>query len=187
MITDTLPDGLQWNSLAMLDASHPFTWFLNNGVLHFIFDDINLPDSLSDEPGSHGQVRFTVLPSQDLLPGATVLNIANIYFDFNEPIITEPSVLGIELSTGAGDIAPLRIGLLPNPALDHIRLADPSYCTAVWSWSILTIDGRTVRSEQGPFPAEGISIAPLRNGTYALQLHLSDRVITERFIKTAHE
>ncbi|HRD54711.1 MAG TPA: T9SS C-terminal target domain-containing protein, partial [Flavobacteriales bacterium] len=48
VITDTLPDGLQWNSVAMLDASHPFNWFLNNGVLHFIFDDINLPDSQSD-------------------------------------------------------------------------------------------------------------------------------------------
>ncbi|MEZ4756893.1 MAG: hypothetical protein R2817_08710 [Flavobacteriales bacterium] len=95
VITDTLPDGLQWNSLAMLDASHPFTWFLNNGVLHFIFDDINLPDSLSDEPGSHGQVRFTVLPAQDLLPGGTVLNAANIYFDFNPPVITEPSVLNV--------------------------------------------------------------------------------------------
>ena len=69
----------------------------------------------------------------------------------------------------------------------QLQLADPARAADTWSWSIHTIDGRTVRSEQGPFPAEGISIAPLRNGTYALQLHLSDRVITERFIKTAYE
>ena len=33
-------------------------------------------------------------------PGTVIENIANIYFDFNDPVITEPSVLVAEFSTG---------------------------------------------------------------------------------------
>jgi hypothetical protein len=188
IVTDTLPPTLDPGSIIWGAASHAHSRLIEGqGTMKFIFPNILLPDSNVNEPLSHGFVGFRIRPRLPVLPGTTIENIANIYFDFNPPIITEPSVLTAEFSTGVGDMAPPRIVLVPNPATDQLQLADPARAAGTWSWSILTIDGRTVRSEQGPFPAEGISIAPLRNGTYALQLHLSDRVITERFIKAAYE
>lgn len=140
VITDTLPANLQWHSVEVMDSSHPYTWFLNNGVLHFIFDAINLPDSTSNEPESHGQVRFSVLPSQQLMPGTTVLNTANIFFDLNEPVITEPSVLVAEFSTSVSEGHADRIGISPNPAHDHINVTLPP--GSATSFQLIGSDGR---------------------------------------------
>ncbi|HRO98796.1 MAG TPA: hypothetical protein PLN54_05125 [Flavobacteriales bacterium] len=182
VITDTLPDGLQWNSVAMLDASHPFNWFLNNGVLHFIFDDINLPDSQSDEPGSHGQVRFTVLPSQDLLPGGTVLNAANIYFDFNPPVITEPSVLVVEFSTSLSENDAAGILLSPVPVGDRLSMQAKHPITAL---QVLFADGRSVLRSSGPQATIAVmDVSLLPPGTYLLRASLSTgEQVHARFIK----
>lgn len=95
VITDTLPDGLVRGSLVVDHASHAMQWFMDQGVLHFVFDGINLPDSTADEPNSHGYVLFDIAVRNDLLPGTVILNEANIYFDFNAPVITDPCVLEV--------------------------------------------------------------------------------------------
>jgi hypothetical protein len=47
-----------------------------------------LPDSTTDEPGSNGFITFTVDQVPDLSNGTIINNQADIYFDFNAPIIT---------------------------------------------------------------------------------------------------
>src|SRR5690606_30232718 len=42
---------------------------------------------------SHGFVGFRVKPRLPLNASDEIENIANIYFDFNPPVITEPSIL----------------------------------------------------------------------------------------------
>ncbi|MBK9629215.1 MAG: hypothetical protein IPO56_16370 [Flavobacteriales bacterium] len=56
-----------------------------------------------NEPRSHGFVTFRIRPRTPVLPGTVIENIANIYFDFNPPVITEPSVLVAEFSTGCNN------------------------------------------------------------------------------------
>jgi hypothetical protein len=63
--------------------------------MKFYFPNILLPDSNINEPRSHGFVGFRIRPHLPLLPGDEITNIANIYFDFNPPVITEPSVLTV--------------------------------------------------------------------------------------------
>ncbi|MEO0405496.1 MAG: hypothetical protein AAF193_11550, partial [Bacteroidota bacterium] len=50
--------------------------------------DIQLPDSTNNEPESHGLVSFKITPLPDLPVGTVLENTAYIYFDNNEPIIT---------------------------------------------------------------------------------------------------
>ncbi len=195
VITDTLPANLDPGTIVMGAASHPFSWELRDaGVLRFAFSNILLPDSNVNEPLSHGFVGFRIRPRLPLLPGTAIENIANIYFDFNPPVITEPSVLVAEFSTGVENHTPERTGLLPNPATDRIRLVDALSATSARSWSIIAMDGRVVRSEHGPFPSEGISIASLSN--FLITEHLCAAAPTlwtmasspnAFLIKTAHE
>ena len=188
VITDTLPPNLDPATFQAGAASHTSSVSMHgNGVLRWNFPNILLPDSNVNEALSHGFVGFRIRPRLPLLPGDEITNIANIYFDYNPPVITEPSVLVAAFSTGVENHTPERIGLLPNPATDRIRLADALSATSALSWSIIAMDGRVVRSENGPFPSEGITIAPLCSGTYALRLQLDQGIITERFIKIAHE
>ncbi len=98
VITDTLPPSLDPGSIIVGAASHTFTWELRDqGSLKFYFPNILLPDSNINEPRSHGFVGFRIRPRLPLLPGEEIINIANIYFDFNPPVITEPSILSVPL------------------------------------------------------------------------------------------
>lgn len=95
VITDTLSDDLEWNSMDFLGSSHACIWYIQDGVLHFIFEEIFLPDSASDGPNSHGFVKFRMQPKTTLLEGQQIENVANIYFDFSEPVITDPAIFTV--------------------------------------------------------------------------------------------
>jgi uncharacterized repeat protein (TIGR01451 family) len=96
VITDTLPANLDPSSIIVGPASHSFSWQLRDvSTLKFIFPNILLPDSNVNEPRSHGFVSFRIRPHEGLTVGEDINNIANIYFDFNPAVITEPSVLNV--------------------------------------------------------------------------------------------
>ncbi|MBL7943903.1 MAG: T9SS type A sorting domain-containing protein [Flavobacteriales bacterium] len=89
-IVDTLDtDVLDLDSFQPLFASDNFMTCLHpDGVVEFIFNDIMLPDSTTDEPGSQGFVVFRISPQPDLVPGTVINNSAGIIFDGNDPVIT---------------------------------------------------------------------------------------------------
>ena len=89
VIRDTLDTDLNIFTVNSGVSSHNYT-FRKYGprVLEWTFDDIMLPDSTTDEPGSNGFITFTVDQVPDLPNGTVINNQADIYFDFNAPIIT---------------------------------------------------------------------------------------------------
>ena len=89
VIRDTLSPHLDPTSIEVGGSSHAMRYELyGNGILKFIFDNIMLPDSNVNEPASHGFVKFRIKQRQDLPIGTLIENSAAIYFDYNEPIIT---------------------------------------------------------------------------------------------------
>jgi hypothetical protein len=90
-IVDFMSDLIDWTTFQPIDASHAYSIGLVTGEdpqLEFFFDNINLPDSTTDEPNSHGYVAFRVKPKATVQVGDIIDNRAGIYFDFNPPIIT---------------------------------------------------------------------------------------------------
>lgn len=57
-------------------------------VLRFRMDGIMLPDSNSNEPESHGYIVFDINPKFGVMSPTVVRNRVGIYFDTNDPIIT---------------------------------------------------------------------------------------------------
>ncbi|MBL0357206.1 MAG: T9SS type A sorting domain-containing protein [Chitinophagaceae bacterium] len=88
VISDTLNEDLQVNSLKMLASSHTCKTTVQGNVVFFEFFDILLPDSNVNEPGSHGFVSFRIKPQTTVQPNTTIPNKAAIYFDYNAPVIT---------------------------------------------------------------------------------------------------
>ena len=89
VIRDTLDTDLNIFTVNSGVSSHDYTFRkYGPGVLEWTFDDIMLPDSTTDEPGSNGFVTFTVDQVPNLPNGTLINNQADIYFDFNAPIIT---------------------------------------------------------------------------------------------------
>ncbi len=93
VITDTMSNYLDLSTLEILGESHPMTYqIVNNNVLVFTFNNILLPDSNVNEPASHGYVAYKIRQQQSNVIGDVIENTANIYFDFNAPIITYTTV-----------------------------------------------------------------------------------------------
>ncbi len=88
--------------------------------MHIRFDNILLPDSLTNPEGSQGFISFKIYPKSELPEGTLVDNRAAIYFDQNPPIITntvsgtygEYYLVSTEEQNGAGQV---KVSVSPNP------------------------------------------------------------------------
>ncbi|WP_299991397.1 IPT/TIG domain-containing protein [uncultured Pontibacter sp.] len=91
VVVDTLSEHLDLSTLQLGATSHPARVEVSGKgrpVLTWTFDNILLPDSTADEPGSHGYVLFSIKPKADLAEKTLVENFSDIFFDFNSPIRT---------------------------------------------------------------------------------------------------
>ena len=88
-ITDQLDPNLDFSTFQPLGASHDYDLTLRpDGGVQFLFKAIFLPDSTSNEPESHGFAKFQIQMQPDLPEYTVIENKAEIYFDYNPPIIT---------------------------------------------------------------------------------------------------
>ncbi|MBK9148035.1 MAG: DUF11 domain-containing protein [Flavobacteriales bacterium] len=168
VVTDTLPPTLDPATISLVTASHQHTWNVQGqGTLKFIFPNILLPDSNVNEPQSHGLISFRIRPHLPIAPATVIENIANIYFDFNPPVITEPSVLVAEFSTGMEEMSTDHLQVYPVPARTQLNVHSTTLLTRL---SILTLDGRMVREE----PIQGhralVDLQGLPSGAYLLRV-----------------
>ncbi|WP_338791253.1 T9SS type A sorting domain-containing protein [Bernardetia sp. MNP-M8] len=92
VVLDTLSDFLDIETIRLGMVSHNYNFIIDGDadtrVLRFEFDNINLPDSNSNEPASHGFIKFKIKQKANNRIGTVIKNRAAIYFDFNSPIIT---------------------------------------------------------------------------------------------------
>jgi hypothetical protein len=88
-ITDTMSNLVDISTFTLLSYSHqPMMQIYNDGLVKFNFPNIHLPDSNTNEPESHGYVQYKIRAKDSLTVGSTIENTANIFFDFNAPVIT---------------------------------------------------------------------------------------------------
>jgi uncharacterized repeat protein (TIGR01451 family) len=132
VIRDTLPFFMDPATFSMGVSSHPCQFDLSGaGILTFTFDNIALPDSNTNEQASHGFVQFHVAPKTWLTDGMVIENRAGIYFDFNEPVITNTvarkigqldhvAVSGTNIASGSDGL-----DMSPNPAIDLVNIYLP--------------------------------------------------------------
>ena len=89
VVRDTLATNLDWSTFRPITSSHAMQVQRNgNGLINFTFNNINLPDSTTNEAASHGFIMYAVRPQTNLPDATNISNTAYIYFDQNEPVIT---------------------------------------------------------------------------------------------------
>lgn len=102
-ITDMLDTALDVSTLRLVASSHAISKFrlLPGNLLEVTFDQIALPDSNSNEPASHGFVSFAIQRKKAFNNYYKIQNTAAIYFDFNEPVITNTVITPVATPTVA--------------------------------------------------------------------------------------
>jgi len=186
-IIDTVSANLDFSSLIILGASHPMSVDVINGsILKFNFPNILLPDSATDEPASHGFVRYAVSPKPGLANGTTIANTAHIFFDFNPPVATNTTLNVID--TALATTVPMHaangggVTLFPNPADDRITvetdreiLQGAGLLLELFDVMGNRIVGRPVLSERIV-----VDISRLAGGVYLVRVTANGRILASQ-------
>ena len=163
-IIDTLSTLLNWTSFTLIEASHPMQVVnLGNGIMRFEFNQIWLPDSTSNEPQSHGHFTYRILENVNNPIMSTIENTAYIYFDWNDPIVTNTT---FHQNMWLDNLDELEVVLqvYPNPAQTQISLG----LTELNQIQIKDINGKVVFNELVG-PGQTISVQSLESGIYLIE------------------
>ena len=151
VIIDTLSQFLNPASISRIVASHPFTYELNGeGILKFIFDPILLPDSTTNEPESHGFVKFHIAQTDNNPLGTVIENTAFIYFDFNPPVQTNTTFHTIEdfwlligdVPTHESGQPTVNVSVFPNPCYQSATILIKDYMSPLLTFQLFDINGK---------------------------------------------
>ncbi len=154
VIQDVIDPSLDIATLRPGASSHPYQLDIHQDTLVFIFENILLPDSNVNEQGSHGFVKFSIGQKAGLPLGTVIENEAAIFFDFNDPVITNSTVhkLGEHFITSAVQppVLPKKINctVYPNPFADEAVVLLQGVENQEIELRLFDLTGRFLRSEK---------------------------------------
>jgi len=91
-IIDQLDPNIEPTSIRVINSSHSVETCIENENLIFLFEDINLVDSMTNYDGSQGFVSFRCDTKEGRAENTIVKNAADIIFDTNLPIVTNTTI-----------------------------------------------------------------------------------------------
>lgn len=165
------------NTLIPINGSHNFeTRISSTNKVEFIFQNIDLP---FDDDNNDGYVSFKIKTKPNLVIGDTFSNLANIYFDYNFPIVTDnytttiQNILGLQENDFINDIV-----TYPNPVKDILNFKTEDNILKI---EIFDISGRIVSSNS--VSENKIDLSNLKTGNYILKLYTKKGIMNTKIIK----
>jgi uncharacterized repeat protein (TIGR01451 family) len=191
VVKDTLDFNLNIFTVVPGVTSHLYDFNIESGhVLVWTFNDILLVDSTTNEPDSHGFLTFKIAQNPNLPYDTQILNNAEIYFDYNEPVITN------EVISTIYDFNPLllsqnlfvennNIKLFPNPAKTELNIKfDLEKFKNGGCFRIIDLSGRVLLKEHfnGLNTSHVLKIENFNSGMYILITNSENNIYTNKFI-----
>jgi uncharacterized repeat protein (TIGR01451 family) len=192
-VVDTLTKKLDITTIEMLGASHPYEMKIvsDSGkvkdftVVKWTFDGIYLPDSTSNEKGSHGFIKYRIKNDTKKM-GLTVdsiLNKAAIYFDFNKPIITNQARTLFNPRVATVELKDLGLNVFPNPVSNVLIINSTNKIEQELSIEVINLNGQVLMHQilRGQNPH--INVQELSAGLYFLKIKTSEGTGIVKIIK----
>ena len=125
VLENQLSPYLDWSTFKIESVSHERYNYalLDNGLLEVKFNNIELPDSTTNEAASHGFFIYTIKPKTSLKGGERIENSVLIAFDYEDPLRTNTVVNTIKYSEKPET---RNLTIFPNPASDVVNIAGDS-------------------------------------------------------------
>ncbi|MEI6408304.1 MAG: hypothetical protein WCR52_02880, partial [Bacteroidota bacterium] len=183
-ILDTLSAALDLTRVMPGASSHPYRFYVTDpNVLVFDFQDIMLPDSNKDEANSHGFVKFRVAQRDSLPLGTDIFNSAAIYFDFNEPVITNTTTHKLAknfvIVRAWQPVRPVyQLEISPNPFRNQAFI-EVKNCSEAGAYrlSLFNLEGSLIRVLESENPRFLLERAGLNAGLYFFKIERNGALI----------
>src|SRR5690606_22227519 len=136
-----------------------------------------------NEPASHGFIKFEIQLDSLTLRGDDVKNLAGIFFDFNEAIITEEVVTVVGQPVNTKEHSFESITAFPNPADGLMYLSGDALSDKPQDLMIYAIHGKLVLSQNISHYNNSIDISRFAPGTYMLMMKSGEKVYRGKVVK----
>ncbi|MBA5246617.1 T9SS type A sorting domain-containing protein [Marnyiella aurantia] len=164
------------SSLVAVGGSHSFvTRITGPNTVEFIFENIQLPfaDATND-----GYVVFKIKTLATLTVGNAFSNTANIYFDYNAPIVTNTYTTTVQSNLSTAETVTEEFSIYPNPVKDVLHFKTKERIVKA---EVYDLSGRIVRSSG--ITQNAINLSELPKGNYLIRIYTKDQVIIKKLIK----
>jgi len=168
------------NTLQVMYASNPVRVKITGNVVEFIFENINLPSSITNPIGGHGNVLFKIKTLPTLTAGTVVTNTANIFFDYNHPIETNEARTTFALLKRDVFETDDSISVYPNPTKNKITVSAKNNLKSI---AIFNIQGRLLQTMTASKMNATIDISNKQNGVYFIKITTEKGTAVQKIIK----
>jgi hypothetical protein len=155
------------NSLQIMNSSDPVDARINQNIVEFIFQNIQL------ESGGHGNILLKIKSKNNLLVGDEVNKKANIYFDYNFPILTNDAETVFQSLNNPDFQNDASISVYPNPTNGIVTV---NCNNSIKSIQLYDIQGRLLQTNLVNENETTIDVSTKAKGVYFLKI-LSDKGI----------
>lgn len=181
---DTMDVNLDLSTLQILQSSFLPQLQVDNisRQVIFYFQNINLPDSNTSEPASHGFVKYKIKLKPGVLVNTTIKNRAHNYFDFQPPVPTNQTKNKLVIITGINEIENSNaVFVAPNPATDELIISAKEIIQTV---SIFNNLGQLISKKEINAIQTQLDLSTIQNSIYFVTVQLKDgSQITKKIIK----
>ncbi|PZR03144.1 MAG: hypothetical protein DI539_26655, partial [Flavobacterium psychrophilum] len=184
-VTSLLDSNLDWSTFEPVASSHNYQANRKNNQVEFLYKGINLAfenEDTGEVPESNGYVIYKIKPKTNVTIGDSMLAQAAIYFDFNEPIITNQVTTTIQSVTGINDNNPGMFKVYPNPASANVNIHLSDAEANGFEVTIIDMLGKTVLKNSFTANDGSLNTSSLSNGVYFVSVTAGDKQRVKKLI-----
>lgn len=180
-VTNTLDENLDWSTFQPITASHEYKTNRIANEVEFLFDNIHLADSTTDEPASHGYIIYKIKPKAGITIGDSMNAQAHIYFDFNPAIDTNIVTTTVQNVAGIKENKTEDFTIYPNPASGSVSIL---LNATVTSSEIVIVDvlGKIVQTKTINSNQSDLDISNLKSGIYFITINNEGMKTTKKLV-----
>lgn len=170
-VADVLDPRIDETSIAMIDASHPYTMDRVSSNLIWTFENIQLPVSVENTEIGKGHITFKAKLKPGFAIGDIIPNTAEIFFDSNPAIVTNTFETEFVAALGTIDFNDGSFVLYPNPSNEVINIRLNNATDTLASIAIFDLLGKQVKSSKELTSSNAtINVSDLSKGVYMVEI-----------------
>lgn len=168
------PSEFDVDSMQLMDSSDPVYARITGNQVEYIFENIML------EIGGHGNILLKVKTQNNLTAGDVVINSADIFFDYNHPVITDPAQTLFQSLKTPGFASDASVVVYPNPSSGIVNINANSTIERI---ELFDVYGRLLQMKVGELNDATLDVSSRAKGVYYLRIKTASGISVQKLLR----